>query len=317
YNAGILLRDAGDKNRALGVFRQLIDKYPKSELFRDATVAATDIYKNAGDSVGAADVLERAAARTSDPGEGANLIFEAATRARAANSPQTAELYEKFLRLAPPSDLRTTSARIYVARAYARQGRTAEAERLAREMISRSPMGGTAEEQQQVQLALAEAHLILGDASLRRFESVRLSEPLSATLKKKQQALEEALGYLRTAANFGFADVSLASFYKIGYAQLDFANAVIQAPHPRSLTAEQRDQYDVLLREQMRPYREGAEKAFRGTLQQAKSSGIENEWTSRARSALVEFGGEHAGAPPAAAPGGGSQAPVSGPPSTS
>ena len=102
-----------------------------------------------------------------------------------------------------------------------------------------------------------------------------------------------------SGSNYGFADVSLASYYKIGYAQLDFANAVMQAPHPRSLGPEQRIQYDSMLRDQMRPYREGAEKAFRITLEQAKTAAVENEWTARARGALVEFGGERAPAPAA------------------
>ena len=112
---------------------------------------------------------------------------------------------------------------------------------------------------------------------LRRFEAVRLVEPLAASLKKKQQAMDLALEDLRAAAAYGFADVSLASYYKIGYAQLDFANAVMQAPRPRTLSADQREQYDAALREQMKPYREGAEKAFRNTLEQAKNAGVENE----------------------------------------
>jgi hypothetical protein len=71
----------------------------------------------------------------------------------------------------------------------------------------------------------------------------------------------------------------------------------MQAPRPRTLSADQRDQYDAALREQMKPYRQGAEKAFRVTLEQAKSAGVENEWTARARSSLVEFGGSSAPAP--------------------
>jgi len=75
----------------------------------------------------------------------------------------------------------------------------------------------------------------------------------------------------------------------------------MQAPRPKTLSADQRDQYDALLREQMKPYREGAQKAFRTTLDQGKSAGIENEWTARARSALVEFGPSPAALPVAPA----------------
>jgi tetratricopeptide (TPR) repeat protein len=307
YNAAILYRDQGDKNRSLGLLRDVVDKYPKSDLARDATAAADDLYKQSGDAAGAANFLARAASTSGNPAESANLLYEAATRARAGNyTAQAVDFYEQFLRLRPPSDLRASTARIFIAKQYARQGRDAEAERVAREVMSTTSLSGTPQDVQQAQLILAEARLIVGDTSLRRFEAVRLVEPLAVSLKKKQQAMDLALEDLRAAAAYGFADVSLASYYKIGYAQLDFANAVMQAPRPRTLSADQREQYDAALREQMKPYREGAEKAFRNTLEQAKNAGVENEWTARARSSLVGFGLQPAVAPvqqqPAVAP---------------
>lgn len=308
YNAAILYRDNGDRNRALGLLRNVVETYPKSDLARDATAAADDLYKQSGDAAGAANFLARAASSSGNTPESANLLYEAATRARAGNyTAQAVDFYEKFLRLRPPNDVRAATARIYIAKQYARQGRDGEAERMAREATSTTSLSGTPQEVQQAQLVLAEARLIVGDAALRRAESIRLAEPLATSLKKKQQAMELALEDLRAAAAYGFADVSLASYYKIGYAQLDFANAVMQAPRPRTLSADQRQQYDTALREQMKPYREGAEKAFRITLEQAKTAGVENEWTARARGSLVELGAASGAAPiaapaPAAAP---------------
>jgi Tetratricopeptide repeat len=291
YNAAILYRDHGDPTRAVGLLRSIVDGYPKSDLARDATAAADELYKKSGDAAGAANFLASAAKAGGNTPESSNLLYEAATRARNGNyTSQAVDFYEKFLSMRPPNDLRAATARIYLAKQYARQGRDGEAERLARETMSTTSLSGTPQDIQQAQLVLAEARLIVGDASLRRFESIRLAEPLAASLKKKQQAMEVALEELRGAAAYGFADVSLASYTKIGYAQLDFANAVMQAPRPRTLSADQRQQYDAALREQMRPYREAAEKAFRLTLEQAKSAGIENEWTSRARGALSQSG---------------------------
>jgi tetratricopeptide (TPR) repeat protein len=302
YNAALLLRDNGQKNRAITLLRTLIEQYPQSDLAKDATAAAAELYTQSGDAAGAADFLARAANSKSGP-ESGNLLYEAATQARTANSTaQAMDFYQRFLATRPPSDLRATTARIYIAEQFGRQGRVADAERMARETISTTAMTGTPDQLQQTQLAMAKARLIIGDAGMQRAESTRLSEPVAMSLKKKQQAMELALDDLRAAAAYGFADVSLASYYKIGYLQLDFANAVMQAPRPKTLTADQRNQYDALLSEQMKPYREGAEKAFRTTLEQAKVAGVDNEWVSRARSALVQFGGERPAAAPAAAP---------------
>jgi hypothetical protein len=235
-------------------------------------------------------------AQTATSSQDPNLLYEAASRARAGNyTAQASDLYERFLQTRPPNDLRAANARLYIALQHDRQGRGADAERLARETMNGLSLTGTPQDIQQAQLILAQSRLILGDAALHRFEAIRLVEPLAPSLKKKQQAMEQALEELRAAAAYGFAEVSLASYYKIGYAQYEFSTAVMQAPRPKTLSADQRDQYDALLREQMKPYREGAEKAFRITLDQAKTAGVENEWTARARSALVEFGAQ---APP-------------------
>ncbi len=292
YNAALLLRDNGQKNRAVQLLRTLTEQYPQSELSKDATAAAADLYTQSGDAAGAADFLARAANGKSGP-ESANLFYEAATRARAANSTaQAMDFYQKFLDSRPPNDFRALTARSFMAEQLGRQGRIADAERLAREIQATSSLNGTPDEIQQAQLAIAKARLILGDANMQRAEAIQLVEPMTMSLKKKQQAMEIAMQDLQAAAAFGFAEVSLASYYKIGYVQLDFANSVMQAPRPRSLSADQQGQYDQLLSEQMKPYREGAERAFRTTIEQARAAGIENEWVTRARGALLQFGGE-------------------------
>lgn len=270
------------------MLRTLLETYPKSEL--------------TGDAAGTADFPARAATSSDGSTESANLLYEAVVRARSGDSTaQAVDLYQTFLKVRPADDLRAASARIYLAEQYSRQGRDAETERLARETIAATPMTGTPHDLQQAQLVLAQARLIFGDGALRRFEAMRVAEPLAAGLQRKQQATEAALTGLRAAAAYGFADVSLASYYKIGYAQPDFANAVMQAPRPKTLSADQREQYDAALRQQMQPYREGAEKAFRATLEQGKNADVENEWTARALSSLVEFGATPGGVAPTSA----------------
>ena len=293
YNAASGLRDSGEKARALGLFRRLVETYPAADVTHDATAAATAIYKELGDPTGAADLLERAAGAPGAP-PSTDLLFEAGLAARAANSPErTIALFKKFLDARRENDLRSSTARIAIAKAHWQLGHAAEAGRVARETIATAPLAETpGENSQKVQLILAEARFLLGDTALRRFSEIRLSEPVAKSLKLKQSAMEEAVQNFTEAATYGFADVSLASYYKIGYAQSDFADAVMQAPRPRNLSPTERVQYEALLREQVSPYRQAAEKSFRLTLEQGKAAGVENEWTARARVALDGFGGE-------------------------
>jgi tetratricopeptide (TPR) repeat protein len=298
YNAAVLCRDGGDKARALALFRRLVDTYPAADVAHDATISATALYKEMGDASGAADLLEKAGSTGASSGS-EDLLFEAGVQAQAAKSPErTISAFEKFLRLHHTNDLRSAQARIAVAKAQWQLLRAVDAERLARETVGSTPLGVSGEDAQKLQLVLAEARFLLGEAAERRFSVIRVVEPVAKNLKLKQAAMEEVVRHFTEAASYGFADVSLASTYKIGYAQLDFANGVMQAPRPRNLSPTERVQYEALLRDQVGPYRQAAEKAFRTTLQQGKTAGVENEWTARARFALGEFGGENPQNPP-------------------
>lgn len=59
--------------------------------------------------------------------------------------------------------------------------------------------------------------MIVGEAELRRFDQIRLTEPLTASLKQKQQAMKATLDELRAAPAYGFAEVYLASDHEMGY----------------------------------------------------------------------------------------------------
>ncbi|MEA2624163.1 MAG: hypothetical protein QOD06_208 [Candidatus Binatota bacterium] len=238
---------------AAALYREVVESQPGAVAARDAALAGAGIYRRLGD----------------------------------AGSAIT--LYEKFLGTSPPDDLRAVRVRAELARALLDAGRDADAERFAREAGARAPVGLSGEEIGRLEGALAEARLVLADVALRRFDAVQLVEPVERALDAKRRALDEALTRLREAATYGFADVSLASYYKIGYAQLRFAEALLEAPRPRNLNHEEQDRYDTLLREQASPYRLEAEKAFRLTLERAHAAGVENEWTALARGALGRF----------------------------
>ena len=300
YNAAVLLRDAGEKARALTLFRRLIDQYPDAGLHRDATAAATQIYKEQGDAAGAVALLEQAASRAGGGGETADFLYQAALEAeRAGSHVRTMDLFRKFLRAWPPNDFRAARARMAVARAHAALGQHDEAERVARQTIERLPAGASGDEAQQLQAIAAEARSIVADAELRRFEAVRLVEPVARNLERKQAALEAALTELRRAAAFGFSDISLASHTKIGYAQLDFANSIMQAPRPKNLSPDEMARYEALLLEQVAPWRTAAADAFRIVVEQGARAGIDNEWTARARAGLQQL--ENVPSTPAAA----------------
>lgn len=285
YNAAVSLRRAGEKARALSLLRQLIDRYPRADLSRDATIAATELHRELGDPEGAASLLERAA--EGDPAQSETYLYQAALEAeRAAAHGRTIEVCRKFLRVRRADDLRAARVRLAMARAYRELGREDEAERAALETLGKLPAGGDPGESRALQEIAAESQALLAEVALRRFEAVRIVEPVAATLARKKQAMERALERLGQAAGYGLADVSLASWYKIGYVQAAFADAVMEAPRPKNLSPEERARYDALLEEQVRPYREAAARAFRTALERAAGSGIENEWTARARSAL-------------------------------
>jgi hypothetical protein len=115
-----------------------------------------------------------------------------------------------------------------------------------------------AERTERTKYLAAQAQLELAAPARDAFLGVRLAAPLEKSLKVKQQRMEQALAAYGKAADYGVADVTTAATFEIAELYRGLARALAESERPKGLSAEELEQYDLLLEEQSYPFEEKA-----------------------------------------------------------
>ena len=104
------------------------------------------------------------------------------------------------------------------------------------------------------------------------------------TVKRMEQALA---AYGRTA-EYGVAEGTTAARYEIADLYYWFSKDLMESERPSELSAEELEQYDILLEEQAFPFEEQAIEIFATNADRA-AEGIYDEWVRRSFSRLAEM----------------------------
>ena len=92
--------------------------------------------------------------------------------------------------------------------------------------------------------------------------------------------MENAIKAYENAINYKVAEVTTAATYEIGEIYHDFARALMQSQRPRKLSAEELEQYELLLEEQAYPFEEKAIDIHVANVKRTQE-GIYDEWVKK------------------------------------
>jgi len=135
------------------------------------------------------------------------------------------------------------------------------------------------------QFLAAKASLELAEPYLRSFQQVKLVAPLKKNLKVKKLKMEEAVNAYTEAANYGVEEVTTASVYWLAEIYSKFGNELLKSQRPQGLSADELEQYDILLEEQAYPFEEKAINIHESNAERVKS-GTYDEWVKKSLAAL-------------------------------
>ncbi|MFQ5650749.1 MAG: tetratricopeptide repeat protein [bacterium] len=135
----------------------------------------------------------------------------------------------------------------------------------------------------------ANSQFLIAEISYKAFRKIKLEVPLERTLKRKQTLFRRVLKAYTHAAKFKVAEWTTASSYKIGQTFEEFADALLAAPQPKNLSANDRDQYNRTLWERVLPFKEKARKAYETNVKNARENGIQNRWIMESEKRLSEL----------------------------
>lgn len=271
YDAAAALVNLKQWPRAIEVLEGLRRDYPKNEFQNDVTQKLAVAYQESGRAADAAVEFERIAGR---PGESTEVRVEALSTAaalyeRSGNLPRTTALLEKLVKDYPTPVGERIENRQKLADLAARDGNTERVRYWQREIVKADASAGAARNDRTRYLA-ARASLALAQPARDAFRAVKLAAPLNKSLTAKRKALDAALAGYRTASEYNVAEVTTQSSFEIAELYRQLAVDLMASERPAKLSADAREQYDVLLEEQAFPFEEQAIKLHEANAERAK-----------------------------------------------
>jgi tetratricopeptide (TPR) repeat protein/TolA-binding protein len=239
--------------KAFAAFREANPSHPLAERVPDNLVKA---YLETGQSLKAAEELERLAASKKDPEIGRAAIWQAAELyEKAGNENQVVMIYKKYIGMFPEPLEQATEARNKLAAIYARAGNEEQQRYWLKEIVRRDRDAGKQSTPRTRYLA-AKAAYSLAQPVLRSFQQVKLVEPLKQNLKLKKSKMQAAVDAYTLAADYGVEEVATASVYWLAEIYNEFGRELMASERPAGLSEEELEQYDILLEEQAYPFEE-------------------------------------------------------------
>ena len=288
YDAGAALIQMGDWQRATTVLENFRTSFPNHALAADVTTKLAVAYVESGNTARAAAEFERIA-----DGDGpVEVKREAAWRSaelyeKTGQSVAAVGAYSRFVERYPTPVVAAVEARQKLIDLSGAAGNHAERARWMRDLVAADAVAGS-ERTDRTRTLAAKAQLELAAPTRDAFLGTRLVVPLDKSLEAKQARMQEALSEYGKAADYGIAEVTTAANYEIAELYHTLSKDLYASERPPELTADELEQYDILLEEQAFPFEEEAIQLHE-TNAARTTEGIYDEWVRKSFTALVEL----------------------------
>lgn len=132
------------------------------------------------------------------------------------------------------------------------------------------------------------ASIRLADRVYQKYTWVKLKAPLKKNLKMKKARMKKAINAFANVTKYKVAEATTEATYKIGQVYNNFSRALMKSERPKKLSAEEVEQYDILLEEQAFPFEEKAIEFYLVNLNRAKED-VYDQWVRKSVKKLGEL----------------------------
>ena len=289
YDASAELIRLKDWTQAIEVLQHFRARFPHHTLSADVDAKLAVAYAGANQPMQAAQQFETIAA---EPAQTPAVRKEALHRsadlyAQAHDTPRAMAVLEKLVSQYPTPLTDAEEERQQLADYAAKGGDLTARDHWYREVVKADAEAG-AQRTPRTHYLAAKAQLALAAELRDEFRAIRLTLPLTRTLKAKRKAMERALAAYRLAAAYGVAEVTTAATYETAGLYQTLANDVLASERPRHLSSQELDEYNSLLEDQVFPFEEQAIKVY-GVNAARASQGVYDEWVRKSFAALAQL----------------------------
>lgn len=286
YDASAALLELEDWSRAATTLEDFRQRYPSHELQGDVTQKLAVSYDKGGQHIKAAKEYESIGTNSNDP-----------TLQREARL-QAAELYGKggdfygaeqslvaYVNEHPKPTEPAMEAMQKLVDMYAERKYIDDKLSWQQKLIEADARAGS-DRSDRTKFLAANATLDLAKPEYDAFSQIFLLHPLKKNLKLKKNQMQVALDAYEAASNYKVAQVTTAATYWTAKIYQDFSVSLLESDRPSGLSAEEFDEYEILLEEQAYPFEEQAIEIYE--LNAARISGDNyDEWVKKSMAELA------------------------------
>ena len=295
FDAATILINLDQWPRAVAVLEQFRREHPGHELEAEAGKKLAVGYQQIGKNMDAAAEYERIASRGAEAVEvrrvallqAADIYLQAAGKGDQAAGAHATSVYTGYVTHYPRPFSDSIEARQHLAELAVMNKDAENQARWLRELVKADRQAG-AERTDRSRYLAAHASLELLQPVVDKFSAIRLTAPLSKSLKLKRAAMEAALTAYGQALDYQMADVTTEATYGMAEMYRQMGADLMASERPKQLDADALEQYEVLLEEQAFPFEEKAIALHESNLHHA-SAGIYDGWIQKSYAALVKL----------------------------
>ncbi|MEJ2424073.1 MAG: tetratricopeptide repeat protein [Candidatus Thiodiazotropha sp.] len=288
YDAAASLIAAGDWAGSVKILEGYKKRYPDSEHAADVDSKLAAAYMETQQPLKAATQLNLIANQADSP----ELKREASWRSaelfeQTGQARQAISGYKSFVKQFPQPLDQALEARQKLVELYAKTGEAGKRDWWRKEIIKADAKAGKQRSDRSRFLA-ATASIKLAEAERQAYRSVKLKAPLEKNLKLKKQRMQKAIKSYTQAAEYGVAEVTTEATHRIGEIYQQFGTALMKSQRPKGLSADELEQYEILLEEQAYPFEEKAIGLYESNIERA-SEGIYDDWVKQSFAQLAKL----------------------------
>ncbi len=259
YDAATMYIQLGDWSRATTVLENFRRRYPKEKkLQQGVTEKLAVAYTRSGQGAKAAGEMLLLAAASGDLSYQRNMMWEAAELYdKSGKQAKAASVYSSYVEKYPQPLEPAIEARHYLAEYYHKRSNAKKWGYWLNEIVKADRKGGKQRTARTNYIA-ANAVLELARPYQLSYQRAKLKIPLKKSLKKKKNLMEQTIKAYEAAMSYKVAEVTTAATYQIAEVYHDFARALMKSQRPKGLSADELEQYEILLEEQAFPFEEKA-----------------------------------------------------------
>jgi TolA-binding protein len=288
YDAAAALIALKDWTAAATVLEAFRHDYPKHALQAEIPAKLAVCYLEGGQPLKAAAEFETMAAGGKDVKFSREALWQAAELYEKAGHENNAiAAYERYVKQHPSPLEAAIEARYRLATYSKKGGQSARYLALTREIIEADRKGGR-ERTDRTRYLAAMGSLVLIEPQEESYRQARLIEPLKKNLKIKKERMQALLDAYGRVADYGVAEAATAAAYRSAEVYTDFGRALIGSQRPKGLSADELEQYNVLLEEQAYPFEEKAIEVHEINTRRV-TSGIYDQWVKSSFTALSKL----------------------------